>query len=110
MLYVSGSLRERKWTAQNHGLSLARRDQLKNKAAHVFLVPGEWFEPAPQELLQKKKAPSVPRPAALRFGSILCLWVLPVHLVLVSSPFGPQVQSCSGPSPSKGAMLKTFPE
>lgn len=99
---VSASLRERKWATQNHGFSLARRPP-KDQGSSCFPSPMRVeFEPVPQQLLGKKKkksATSFPRPAAPRFDSVLCLWVAPVPLVLVSSPLGCRWGAAHAPVP-----------
>lgn len=78
---VSGSLRERKQAARNYGFYWP--DHLGTKAEWSLSQSFSCWGGA-----EGGKAASFPSPVAARLDSMLCLWVLHVPLLLVSSPLG----------------------
>lgn len=65
------------------GLLTGQERPPKGQGSSCFPSPHEWSLSQPlRNCLTTKKAASFLRPAAPRFGSVLCLWVMPVPLVL----------------------------
>ena len=67
----------RRYATQNCGFSLAKKPP-KDQDRPGFPGPVNGLsQPLKKCFKSKQKATSLPRPASPKFGSILCLWVLP---------------------------------